>query len=741
MLHTFLSNLRAKETTNTILNNIVHSLFIFTIIITLTTTALGISYYATIKALKGNIISANQKSVSQLEEISSARIAEISHIVEQISNYYMTSYVLTLDHNWDKVDANDKLKAQEYGRFLKTVSIPSDIIADAIVYSDHGEQIFRGEGVLPAKKWYNNAFSSPSFQYNDWNKVVKNAQGEVLRKCIYLQNGSPLEVIPYVQKLPLGSKKQFSGYICLLLNPSIFFTEGGDRNTDNAFLVLDRNKKLIVDNDKGFEDLSELHLYAGKNKYSYTQYVEGHRQLISYVRSQNGLYFVVISSYVTVLRPATFLQSIFIIMLIICILTVVFSSILVFRRAKNPISQLLLDNISLQEQIEKQQGEARSSQISLLLSGYLVDEQECKKALGVTGIPVSPDNQYVVVCLQISCEGSYDIITAVDLPIIKAQIRSLLQSEHTFCSENSYGFLTMISSTNDAVKEQKQIMSLLLQLKDIYEEKHILIYATGGQFYPSIAKISTSYNEALYLLRTFYRHEAFTIQWYYGPDTEQLFYYPAELEQQLIISARCGDRKIVNELIDKIYTMNYIRLKINMQNSRLLILRLKTTLLTISSEIKELNNDFRTQVSAFVFTEEKKSVDANFRQFYEFYTTICHEVYVEQNQRTQDLKNDLVQFIDQHCFDINMSLTLVADEYGLSENYVSSFFKEQTGVNFLTHVEDKRLKKGCLMLADNTKTIDEIAYAIGYGSSHSFRRAFKRKYNINPADYRNLNNK
>jgi len=45
------------------------------------------------------------------------------------------------------------------------------------------------------------------------------------------------------------------------------------------------------------------------------------------------------------------------------------------------------------------------------------------------------------------------------------------------------------------------------------------------------------------------------------------------------------------------------------------------------------------------------------------------------------------------------------------------------------------LEKACELLQNRKKTIDEIAFAVGYTSSHSFRRAFKRKYGVSPANF------
>lgn len=45
------------------------------------------------------------------------------------------------------------------------------------------------------------------------------------------------------------------------------------------------------------------------------------------------------------------------------------------------------------------------------------------------------------------------------------------------------------------------------------------------------------------------------------------------------------------------------------------------------------------------------------------------------------------------------------------------------------------------LLMESDMTITEIANSVGYNSSNSFCRAFKRKFQISPGQYRQINKK
>ena len=56
-------------------------------------------------------------------------------------------------------------------------------------------------------------------------------------------------------------------------------------------------------------------------------------------------------------------------------------------------------------------------------------------------------------------------------------------------------------------------------------------------------------------------------------------------------------------------------------------------------------------------------------------------------------------------------------------------------MTFSNYLESFRLEQACEMLQKGAVSIQEIAGAVGYTSAHSFRRAFKRRYNLLPTEY------
>ena len=72
----------------------------------------------------------------------------------------------------------------------------------------------------------------------------------------------------------------------------------------------------------------------------------------------------------------------------------------------------------------------------------------------------------------------------------------------------------------------------------------------------------------------------------------------------------------------------------------------------------------------------------------------------------------------------------------MTEEYLSSFFKEQTGVYFSDFIEEVRMDRASELLSEQDMPINNIAKVVGYSSVKAFSRAFKRVNGVSPSDYR-----
>ena len=84
-----------------------------------------------------------------------------------------------------------------------------------------------------------------------------------------------------------------------------------------------------------------------------------------------------------------------------------------------------------------------------------------------------------------------------------------------------------------------------------------------------------------------------------------------------------------------------------------------------------------------------------------------------------------------------VTLEDMAEQFHLSEPYISKYIKDKSGKTFGDFVQSIRMKKARTLLKNSSMTVENIAYTVGYQNVEHFNRLFKKKYNMTPIQYRN----
>lgn len=95
------------------------------------------------------------------------------------------------------------------------------------------------------------------------------------------------------------------------------------------------------------------------------------------------------------------------------------------------------------------------------------------------------------------------------------------------------------------------------------------------------------------------------------------------------------------------------------------------------------------------------------------------------------------EFIEKN-YGEDIHLKDFAQAAGFSEFYFSRLFKEITEKSFHQYLNEYRIKKAEILLADSNYTVSEAAYATGFSSITTFDRLFKKIKGCSPQEFRKL---
>ena len=83
-----------------------------------------------------------------------------------------------------------------------------------------------------------------------------------------------------------------------------------------------------------------------------------------------------------------------------------------------------------------------------------------------------------------------------------------------------------------------------------------------------------------------------------------------------------------------------------------------------------------------------------------------------------------------------MSRDSVAAHIGLSPEYVSRLFKQETGINLVNYIQTERLQAACSMLMGSELSVSEIAARLGFDNFAYFSKLFRKHTGVSPSTYR-----
>lgn len=106
----------------------------------------------------------------------------------------------------------------------------------------------------------------------------------------------------------------------------------------------------------------------------------------------------------------------------------------------------------------------------------------------------------------------------------------------------------------------------------------------------------------------------------------------------------------------------------------------------------------------------------------------------------EDHGDRIIQKITQHilCNMATASLQTAAAHVNLNPVYLSRYFKNKTGTNYIDYLISVKMKRAAELLQAKENKISKISEMVGYSNEKNFSRAFKKYFGVSPNEYRKL---
>jgi AraC-like DNA-binding protein len=259
-----------------------------------------------------------------------------------------------------------------------------------------------------------------------------------------------------------------------------------------------------------------------------------------------------------------------------------------------------------------------------------------------------------------------------------------------------------------------------------------------GTPYRALIEIFHSAREASLTLDYGEMHERGGVVFYEDiPRRRSGYSYPPEVENRVMSLARSGGVDELKSVLDGLQQENIdsrhpssLAVRLFADNLLCTVMKLLDTNV-IKEEAPAATTEQQIEAAAEELSPHRRHCLAR-----KLLLEVAEATNCRKQSHNSTLAQQIVHYVHQYFADPNLTRTSIADKFGISEPYLSQFFKEQTGETLGTYIQGLRMKQARKLLADPKTPVKDVYQNVGYSAYTTFARAFKRVYGISATNYR-----
>lgn len=655
----------------------------------------------------------------------------------KVMNYQNTFYPFSVMGN----DLQNSLATNVYAEAL----LP---LKESFVYFPKTDYILNPTYFISAKRFYNWIQKYPAAEKDLWYSYMTEPE--------YTNRFLPMDKF-----MPNYSERYYMYIIDLddlyymEANAKVCFIFEQDKMADLFDCVqMDSNNFLMIYDEDGSSVLSinpqnnllaeDLLSLSFNNGYADVTFNGEKLTLGKYVSDNTGYsYYFSFPSY----RAAAGLGGTQLFFIFFAILALLTGGSLVYyfsRRNVRPIIELGQElqtavevQKNLQEVVDSQRPIICTSYVRQLLSGTATSEDEVaymEKYLGIA------DASYYNV-LYIVYYNNFGDNAEGTLPGGVESVEELERIIET-ALENFFGAPLFYFSPSDRTysvllhcspEEEKNLIlkinNCILRLHDyLLDTYDIWLFAGIGRNTDSLMNVWECYQQASEAVNYTTKNYIFFPYEFIKKDSN-VFYYPPEISTKLIHFISTGNTPQVLELFNLIHQENIEERSLPVNLLKYLLSDIRNTLLKARFALPQ-----DADPEAVNLLDERFNEHLTFKLCEDLALSLCNLFGRKEDDNT--LSATIEKYIRDNYQDPSLGLNKISDEFQISESYFSHMFKEKTGVNFSTYLENIRMTEAARLIKETDISLNELYIAVGYNNSNTFRRAFKKVYGVTPSAMR-----
>ena len=392
---------------------------------------------------------------------------------------------------------------------------------------------------------------------------------------------------------------------------------------------------------------------------------------------------------------------------------------------------------NLQEVVDSQRPIICTSYVRQLLSGTATSEDEVAYMENYLGITASSyyNVLYIVYYnnfgdnVENALPGGVESVEELE-KIIESALENFFGTPLFYFSPSDRTYSVLLHCSEEEGKDLiLKINNCILRLHDyLLDTYDIWLFAGIGRNTDSLMNVWECYQQASEAVSYTTKNYIFFPYEFIKKDSN-VFYYPPEISTKLIHFISTGNTPQVLEMFNLIHQENIEERTLPVNLLKYLLSDIRNTLLKARFELPQ-----DADPEAVKVLDERFNEHLTFKLCEDLALSLCNLFGNKEDDNT--LSSTIEKYIKDNYKDPSLGLNKISDEFQISESYFSHMFKEKTGVNFSTYLENIRMAEAARLIQETDISLNELYIAVGYNNSNTFRRAFKKVYGVTPSAMR-----
>lgn len=224
--------------------------------------------------------------------------------------------------------------------------------------------------------------------------------------------------------------------------------------------------------------------------------------------------------------------------------------------------------------------------------------------------------------------------------------------------------------------------------------------------------------------------------YFYDPgivSDEKEYYFPKDAVKVLSKLLASRDLEGIHGFFSRLLEMNTKQYEVSARSMELLVDELHVTTIYVMRE-------FSMQQDTPIVVK-KVTGAATIEEILTYYQTVYETIIrrlpdlVKEDEALENCRQQILDYIDQHYLDKDLSLSLLVEKFHVTNKFISSLCNATYGKNYLQYVQEKRIYYAQELIRQGGYSLEEVACRSGYSSTLTFRRNFKSILGMNPSDF------